>query len=77
MMKMDVKVGDDVEVICGDDRGRRGQIMRVLQDENRIVVSGVRFQKKCMKKSSANPDGAILELEMPVHRSNVRKISAK
>jgi large subunit ribosomal protein L24 len=76
-MKMDVKVGDEVEIICGDDRGRRGQVMRVLKANERIVVAGVRLQKKCMKKSSANPDGAILELEMPVHRSNVRKISAK
>jgi large subunit ribosomal protein L24 len=76
-MKMGVKVGDEVEVICGDDRGRRGQVMRVLEREDRVVVSGVRLQKKCVKKSSNNPDGAILELEMPIHRSNVRKIFAK
>ena len=76
-MKVGVKIGEEVEVICGDDRGNRGQILRVLRDENRVVVAGVRLQKNCMRKSAANPDGAILEMEMPIHRSNVRKISAK
>jgi large subunit ribosomal protein L24 len=76
-MGMRLKVGDEVAVICGEDRGKKGKVLRVLEKGSRLVVSGVRLQKKCIKKSQQNQEGRIVEGEMPIHRSNVRKLAAE
>ncbi|MDR1435778.1 MAG: 50S ribosomal protein L24 [Puniceicoccales bacterium] len=71
-----IKVGDDVEMLSGDQKGVRGKVLRVLRGENRLVVAGVHMRKKCFKKSGLYPEGTILRFEFPVHRSNVKKIIA-
>jgi large subunit ribosomal protein L24 len=73
-MKSKVKVGDQVEVICGEYKGKRGEVLKFSRKDMRLTVFGVNVRKKCMPKSQQHPDGAILELEMPIHYSNVRKI---
>ncbi|MDR3316540.1 MAG: 50S ribosomal protein L24 [Puniceicoccales bacterium] len=76
-MKMKLKVGDEVEVICGNDRKKRGSVIRVESEKCRVVVSGVCLRKKCIKKSSEHQEGAIVDVELPIHYSNVRKVSSQ
>ncbi|MDR0679264.1 MAG: hypothetical protein LBF24_03390 [Puniceicoccales bacterium] len=74
-MKAFLRIGDEAEVIAGDGRGMRGKICCILEGGSRFQVSGVRMRKVCVKKSARHPEGAILEMETPIHRSNLRKIS--
>lgn len=76
-MKATVKTGDEVLVISGDDKGKQGKVLRVIREKNRVVVSGVNVAKKHVRKNAKNPDGAILEIELPIDRSNVRVIRAE
>lgn len=72
---MRIKKGDTVEVIAGNDKGTRGEVLRVLPRENRIVVSGVRMVKKHQKPrptaSGRQTQGGIIEFEAPMAVSNV------
>ncbi|MHC4549191.1 MAG: 50S ribosomal protein L24 [Planctomycetota bacterium] len=63
--------GDIVEVIAGNDRGKRGRVLRVVPDKNRVVVEGVNLRWKHMRKSQQAPQGGRIRREMPVHFSNV------
>lgn len=68
---MHLKKDDTVEVITGEDKGRRGKIVRVLRDRNKVVVSGVNRVYRHLKPSRANPQGGRLSKEMPIDASNV------
>jgi large subunit ribosomal protein L24 len=71
MSKSHVKTGDEVVVLTGADKGRRGKVIAVQPATHRVIVEGVRMQKKHEKKSQNNPQGAIVEREGPIHASNV------
>lgn len=71
MSKSHVKTGDEVVVLAGADKGRRGKVIAVQPSSQRVIVEGVRMQKKHEKKSQNNPQGAIVEREGPIHASNV------
>jgi large subunit ribosomal protein L24 len=71
MSKSHVKTGDEVVVLTGADKGRRGKVIAVQPSSQRVIVEGVRMQKKHEKKSQNNPQGAIVEREGPIHVSNV------
>lgn len=71
MSKSHVKTGDEVVVLAGADKGRRGKVIAVQPSSERVIVEGVRMQKKHEKKSQTNPQGAIVEREGPIHVSNV------
>lgn len=73
-MKALIRAGDEVEIIVGDQKGVRGKVLRVVDGGGRLVVDGVRLYKKCFKKSSKHPEGATVQIEFPIQRSNVRKI---
>ena len=67
-----IKKGDDVVVIAGKDKGRRGTVVRVLADEDRVIVENVNMVKKHQKPNPAlGIPGGIIEKEMPIHVSNV------
>jgi large subunit ribosomal protein L24 len=66
-----VKKGDEVVVIAGAEKGKRGKIISVESKKERVIVEGVRMIKKHMRKSQANPQGAIIEREGTIHISNV------
>ena len=68
-----VKSGDEVVVIAGKDKGKRGKIVSVLTKKSRVFVEGVNIQKKHLRKSQQNPNGAIVEREGSIHVSNVMK----
>ena len=74
---MNFKVGDEVVVITGSDKGKTGKIVRTLRDENRVVVEGVNIVKKAMKKKSQQDQGGIAEIEAPLNISNVAIVCKK
>ena len=71
MQKYHVKTGDEVVVIAGNERGKRGKILQVQRKQNRVLVEGLRIIKKHVRKNQENPEGAIIEREGPIHISNV------
>lgn len=74
---MRLKKGDTVIVIAGNDKGKTGKILKVFPDKNRIVVEGVNIRKKHSKPSQLNPQGGIIEKEMPIDASNVMYYDTK
>ena len=68
---MKIKKGDKVKVIAGDDKGVVGEVVAALPRSNRVIVEGVNVAKKHSKPSNANPDGGIINKEMPINASNV------
>ena len=74
MSKQHVKKGDEIVVIAGADKGKRGKIIAVDPKAERIVVEGVHMIKKHQKKTQQNPNGAIVEREGTIHISNVMKV---
>jgi len=77
---MRIKVGDEVEVISGEDRGLRGTVQRVDAPNNRVVVSGVNIVKKHQKPRPSGgrtpAQGGIIEFEAPIDVSNVMIVAA-
>jgi len=69
-MAAKLKKGDDVIVIAGKDKGKRGSILRMVVSENRVVVSGVNMVKRHTKTDRSNA-GGIVSKEAPLHISNV------
>jgi large subunit ribosomal protein L24 len=76
MFRAHVKKGEEVVVIAGAEKGKRGRIITVLPDSQRVIVEGARMIKKHMRKSQQNPQGAIIEREGTIHVSNVMKAEA-
>jgi large subunit ribosomal protein L24 len=70
-MSKNIKKGEEVIVIAGDHKGKKGKILQVLKDKNRVLVEGVNLLKKHERKSQDNPQGSIVEREFPIHYSNV------
>jgi len=73
MATFHVKKGDEVVVIAGADKGKRGKIIAVLAKKQRVIVEGARMIKRHMRKSQQHPQGAIVEREGSLHISNVMK----
>lgn len=68
---MKVKKGDQVIVIAGNDKGKTGEVKQIDRAKNRVLVEGVNVRWKHRKPSKQNPQGERVELEFPVHASNV------
>lgn len=73
MHSFHVKKGDEVVVIAGADKGKRGRVISVDGKNQRLFVEGARMIKKHMRKSQQHPNGQILEREGSIHISNVMK----
>ena len=74
---MQVRRDDTVLILSGNDRGKRGRVLKVFPDKNRIIVEGVSFIKRHTKPSTKNQSGGIIEKEAPIHASNVMVICSK
>ena len=68
---MNIRINDIVEVIAGDDAGKRGTVMRVNHSNNKVTVHGVNLVYRHLKPSKNNPQVGRLSKEMPVSASNV------
>ena len=72
-MKCHVKKGDEVVVLAGKEKGKRGKIIAVSPKNQRVIVEGVQMIKRHTRKSQEHPNGAIVEREGTIHISNVKK----
>ena len=72
---MKLKTGDKVVVIAGANKGKEGKITKVL--DNKVVVEGVNMMKKHLKPKDNNGTGEIVEVERPIHVSNVMLVDPK
>jgi large subunit ribosomal protein L24 len=71
--KFHVKRGDEVVVIAGTEKGKRGKIIQVVPKKERVIVEGINIIKKHIRRNQQHPEGAILEREGAIHISNVMK----
>jgi len=74
MRKIHIKKGDNVYVNTGEDKGKKGRVLRVIVDEYRAIVEGVNMVYKHKKPTSENAEGNIVEVEAPIHISNLQPI---
>lgn len=72
-----IKKGDSVEVVRGNDRGRRGKVLRVLPREGQAIVEGINMVKKHTRPTRDNPQGGMMDKENPVRISNLRLICSR
>lgn len=72
-----IKKEDMVLVIAGDDRGRKGRVLKVFPQKDRVIVEGVNMVKKHTRPTQKMPQGGIMEVEAPIHISNVKLIAPK
>ncbi|MGM9882092.1 MAG: 50S ribosomal protein L24 [Bacilli bacterium] len=72
---MKLKTGDKVVVTCGSNKGKEGKITKITGD--RVIVEGVNMVKKHLKPKNNNGNGEIIEMEAPIHASNVMLLDPK
>ena len=75
--KFKLKKEDSVQIIAGKDKGKHGRILKILRDKDRIVIEGLNMVKKAKKRRSQQDRGGIVEIEAPIHSSNVMIICKK
>lgn len=72
-----IKKDDEVVVISGRDKGARGRVLKVLKDTDQVIVEGVGKVKKHQKPNQKNPQGGIVDKDMPIHVSKVMLLDVK
>ena len=75
--KFKLKKEDTVEVITGKNKGKRGRILKILRDKDRILVEGVNMVKKAKKRRKQQDRGGIIEIEAALHSSNLMIVCKK
>ena len=76
-MALHIKKGDTVEIIAGDHKGATGRVLRVIPQKNRVIVQGHNIVKKHVRPSRKNPQGGRINIEQPIHMSNVLPVNPK
>jgi large subunit ribosomal protein L24 len=74
MAKQQIKKGDTIKVIAGDDKGKTAEVLSVLKKDNKVLVKGVNLVKKAVKPTEENPKGGHEFQERPIQISNVKKV---
>jgi len=74
--KLKVKKGDKVVILTGRDKGQKGEILKVLREDNRVLVQGINMVTKHQKPTQTSPGGKARQ-EMPIHISNVALMDPK
>ena len=74
---MNVHKNDDVKVIGGNSRGKKGKVLKVFRAEQRIIVEGVNIVKRHTRPNQKNPQGGIVQKEASIHVSNVMVLCPK
>ncbi len=75
--RLKFKKGDLVMVISGEDKGKKGHILKTFPKKHRVIVEKVNLIKKHSKPSQRNPQGGIITKEAPIHASNVMLFNEK
>ena len=76
-MALHIKKGDTVEIIAGDQKGATGRVLRVIPEKNSVVVQGHNIAKKHVRPSRKSPQGGRINIERPIHISNVLPVNPK
>ena len=76
-MASHIKKGDTVEIIAGDHKGATGKVLRVIPDKKSVIVQGHNIAKKHVRPSRKNPQGGRINIERPIHISNVLPVNPK
>ena len=74
MQRFHIKKGDEVVVISGSQKGKRGKVIEVSPSKSRAIVEGAAMIKRHVRKNQQNPNGAIVEREGTIHVSNLMKV---
>lgn len=74
---LDIKKNDKVIIIAGKDKGKVGKVLRTIPETNRVVVEKINVTKKAKRRTQQDQQGGFVELEMPIHRSNVMLVDKK
>ena len=77
MSKIKLKNGDKVRVIAGDHKGTEGEIVTLIREKNKAIVSGVNIVKRHTKPNAQNPQGGIIEKEASIAISNLSLLTAE
>ena len=77
MAKIHIKKGDTVYVNAGDDKGKTGRVLEVQVKKNRAFVEGLNMVSKSTKPTAKHPQGGIVQMEAPIHISNLNLIDPK
>ncbi len=70
-MKTKIKKDDKVKVLTGKDKGKIGKVLRIVKKTNRVVIENINVVKVNQRPTQANPQGGIVEKNMPIHVSNL------
>lgn len=71
MAKLSIRTGDKVKVMAGKDKGKEAKVLATLPHKERVLVERINMVKKASRPTQRNPKGGILEIEAPIHVSNV------
>ncbi len=74
---MKVRVGDNVLVLAGKDKGKTGKVIKTMKSIDKVVVEGVNIITKHQKPTRTNESGSIVKVESPIHVSNVKVVEEK
>ena len=74
---MKIKKGDTVQVLSGNDKGKKGEVLEVLPKVEKVIVKGVNVRKKHMKPKKQGQEGGILSIECPVHSAKLGVVCSK
>ncbi|MBI2631059.1 50S ribosomal protein L24 [Candidatus Nomurabacteria bacterium] len=70
---MKIKTGDNIIIITGKDKGKKGKVVRAMPKENKVVVEGLNMMKKHQRPRKSGEKGTMINMAMPIHVSNVTK----
>ena len=77
MNKLHIKKGDTVVVLAGDDRGKQGRVLSVQVAKQRAIVEGINMVTKHTKPPAKHPQGGRIQMEAPIHISNLSLVDPK
>ena len=77
MTKLSIRTGDKVKVIAGKEKGKEGKVLATLPYKERVIVERVNMVKKATRPTQRNPKGGFLEIEAPLHVSNLMLVCPK
>ena len=72
-----IKKNDQVKIIAGKDKGKTGKVLKVMKEENCAIVEHINLVKKAQRKTNENQQGGFVEIEKPIHLSNIMLIDKK
>ena len=75
--KVHVRKNDQVVVISGNFKGKQGKVLKVFPEANRVIIEGVNVRKRHSRPTQKNPQGGIVQKEMPIHASNAMVVDPK